>query len=133
MLKAKRGIGQEARVDFADHETLQLEGDFQDYFSLQIEKGQEIDALEILTPDVMQALVSYNQREDIEILGDGLYFIATGDDRTPESVQKLVGSTVELSGQILEQIHQTTVRQNIDQNVRTVAEPAPTPAEPAAV
>jgi hypothetical protein len=50
--------------DLQDGESLQLEGDFNDYFSLQIEKGQEVDALSIVTPDVMQKLVDYNRSED---------------------------------------------------------------------
>jgi hypothetical protein len=91
-----------------NHETLSLEGDFNDYFTLQIEKGQEVNVLEILTPDVMQTLVNLSQKEDVEIMVDGLYFIQSGDARTPEATRKLVQSVAGLSGQILEQIAQTT-------------------------
>ncbi len=93
---------------FMKHETLQLEGDFNDYFTLQIEKGQEIDALTVITPDVMQTLITYSQAENIEIVTDGLYFILPGDDRGPKAVEQLVRSVVELSGQIVEQVHLTS-------------------------
>lgn len=95
--------------DFADHEKLQLEGDFDDYFSLQIESGQEVDALTILTPDVMQTLVSYSQHEDIEIGANNLYFIIAGDARSVENLRQLIQSVVSLSARIIEHIDQTTV------------------------
>lgn len=125
MLRAKKGVSSEVRQDVADHETLQLEGDFDDYFSLQIEKGQEVSVLEILTPDVMQTLVSFSQREDIEIVANGLYFIVSGDERTPESIKTLIQSVAALHAQIVEQIAQTTVPAVFP--VQT-AEAAPQPA-----
>jgi hypothetical protein len=106
LLRAKGNIWSSIRPEFEDHEALSLEGDFNDYFSLQIEKGQEINVLEILTPDVMQTLINYSQKEDIEILGRYLFFIMSGDSRTPESTKKLVESTATLSGRIAEQVAQ---------------------------
>jgi len=44
-----------------------LEGDFNDYFKLRLRKGQEVDALAIIAPDIMQTLISYNKGEDIEL------------------------------------------------------------------
>ena len=87
--------------DLANSQDLQLEGNFGDYFKLQIESGQQIDVLTVLTPDVMQTLVSYNTAEDIEILGDDLYFIMNGDKRDYADVESLVRSVVELSQQII--------------------------------
>lgn len=133
MLRAKHGISDEVRQDFADGEKLQLEGDFEDYFSLQIENGHEVDALEILTPDVMQALVSFSQREDIEILMDSMYFIVSGDNRTPEGITKLVQSIVSLTEQIVEQIAQTTVPQAAVPLAQTATVPPVLPQVPAAV
>lgn len=87
--------------DLENSENLQLEGDFNDYFSLQMEKGQEIDALTIITPDVMQKLVDYNQAEDIEILGTNLYFICSHDRRDYQHMQSFIESIVSLSEQII--------------------------------
>jgi len=105
VLRAKKGSA-ELGHDVADCATLQLEGGFQNYFSLQIEKGQEIDVLEILTPDIMQTLVRYSQQEDIEIAGSYLYCIVNHDHRTPDVVCQLVESVAALSRQIVEQITQ---------------------------
>ncbi|HVX24652.1 MAG TPA: hypothetical protein VG992_04935 [Candidatus Saccharimonadales bacterium] len=88
--------------DFANGEPLKLEGNFDDYFSLQVEKGQEVDLLTVITPDVMQTLVQYDQAEDIELLGDVIYFILRGDKRTPTTVQQLIRSVAELSQQLQE-------------------------------
>jgi hypothetical protein len=86
--------------DLEDGERLNLEGDFNDYFSLQIEKGQEIDALSVITPDVMQKLVDYNQAEDIEILATNLYFMCGHDRRDYQHMQSFLQSITELSVQI---------------------------------
>ena len=94
--------------DLINGETLKLEGDFNDYFSLQIEKGQEIDILTIITPDIMQTLVDYNQAEDIEILGNNLYFITNKDKRDYTDMQALIRSVVELGQQIIQNIAQVT-------------------------
>lgn len=111
LLLAKGNMWGGLRQEFENHETLSLEGDFNDYFTLQIEKGQEVNVLEILTPDVMQSLVSLSQKEDIEIMADSLYFIQSGDARTPETTRKLVQSVAGLSGRVVEQIAQTTAPQ----------------------
>ncbi|HEY5442736.1 MAG TPA: hypothetical protein VIJ68_04315 [Candidatus Saccharimonadales bacterium] len=95
--------------DLLDSQTLELEGDFNDYFKLQIEKGQQVDALTVLTPDVMQVLVNYNKSEDIEILGWNLYFILNGDKRAAEDVQSLIQSVVELTEQIVQNINLASV------------------------
>lgn len=86
--------------DLQDGENLKLEGDFNDYFSLQIEKGQEVDALTVITPDVMQKLVDYNQAEDIEILGTNLYFMLSHDKRDYRDMQLFIQSITELTGKI---------------------------------
>ena len=97
------------RQDFANHEDLQLEGDFSKYFTLQIEKGQEIDALAVITPDVMQTLVTYENSEDIEIFAADLYFIMGSDKRDYMHAQQIITSVMELSGKIIEHVRLTNV------------------------
>jgi hypothetical protein len=101
LLRAK-GDKTDMRQDFVDYESLQLEGDFGDYFTLEVEKGQEVDVLEVITPDVMQTLVDYSQHEDIEIAANNLYFIVRGDARSLESIKQLIESVVSLSGRIID-------------------------------
>jgi hypothetical protein len=94
--------------DITNGQSLQLEGDFGDYFKLQIEEGQQIDVLRVLTPDVMQALIVNNKTEDIEIAGDCMYFILNGDDRDLTAVQSLIESAVTLTDEISENIKLAT-------------------------
>jgi hypothetical protein len=89
---------------FPDYEKLKLEGDFNDYFTLIVEKGAEVDVLTVLTPDVMQTLINSDTDEDIEIDGQMLYFILRSDKRDPESMKKLIDSVTALIGQIGENL-----------------------------
>ena len=101
ILRAKRHSA-DLTGDMENVEKLKLEGNFNDHFQLQIEKGQEVDALIIITPDVMQTLLDYSQSEDIEIIGNNLFFIVRGDKRDVEPVKQLIRSVAELSGQLRE-------------------------------
>jgi hypothetical protein len=51
---------------------LSLEGDFDRYFTTYCPKGYERDALYLLTPDVMIALIDGARNFDVEILGNRL-------------------------------------------------------------
>lgn len=104
MLLLSKKAGAELQRDLANKQDVQLEGDFEDYFKLQIEQGQQIDALTVITPDVMQTLVQYNQAEDIEILSADLYFIMGLDNRSLARVQHLIESAAALSQQIMQNI-----------------------------
>ena len=109
LLKPKKSASADVEDQFADHQKLELEGDFNDYFTLEIARGQQIDALTVLTPDVMQCLVSYAEAENIEIDAANLYFILRSDRRDPEHTKQLLTSVYELSAQILENVRLTTV------------------------
>ncbi|MCL2280501.1 hypothetical protein FWC31_01285 [Candidatus Saccharibacteria bacterium] len=52
---------------------LKLEGDFNKYFKLLVPPGYQTDALQILTPDVMSALIDFGESYDFELIGDELY------------------------------------------------------------
>ena len=54
-------------------EAVNLEGDFNDYFTLHVPKGYEIEALEVFTPDVMQALIEKGKQFNMEIYNNFLY------------------------------------------------------------
>ena len=57
-------------------ERVRLEGDFNKYFTMQIEKGLETEAYEIFTPDVMQDLIPYASTFAFEMYADTLYICA---------------------------------------------------------
>lgn len=77
LLDAKATSGAKRRLQNYDH--ISLEGDFDKYFHLYAPKENRVDVLSVITPDVMSALVSYNKKQDIEILGNQLWFISTED------------------------------------------------------
>ena len=112
MLLLSKKVRVDARANLDNHEKLQLEGDFGNYFELQIEKGQEINVLSIITPDVMQALVNNNQSEDVEIFNNYLYFILRNDKRDSVSVQALINSVNGLSDEIIQNINHGTPAQS---------------------
>lgn len=56
-----------------DPEYIRLEGDFSKVLSLDIQKGYEVEALEVLTPDVMEYLMDNCKNFSIEILNNHLY------------------------------------------------------------
>lgn len=64
-------------VDFKKQQNFELEGDFYKYFTVYAPHKYEADALYILTPDVMAALVDNAQDYDIEIIDNELYLYRT--------------------------------------------------------
>ncbi len=56
-----------------ENQKMQLEGDFNDYFTLYVPQGYAQDALYVFTPDVMQLMVDLGARFDAEIIDDDLY------------------------------------------------------------
>jgi hypothetical protein len=77
-----------------------LEGNFNEYFSLYFAKGKQIDALSIITPDVMQTLIDSNYAQDIEIIDTHMYFMIHSDKRNVESLPPLLVSVDALSDEI---------------------------------
>ncbi len=81
-------------------EKIKLEGNFNKYFSLYCEKGENIDALSIITPDVMQTLINSNLAQDIEIAGPYIYFMTSHDERSANALSKLFESVEALSDEL---------------------------------
>ena len=65
-------------TNFAAAEDHQLEGNFPDYYTVRIEKNEQIDMYVTLTPEVMQTLITNNQY-DVWLNGSQLMFITFGD------------------------------------------------------
>jgi hypothetical protein len=58
-------------------ETVQLEGDFNKYFTLKVRKGSEANAFEIFTPDIMAELLDKYRHYSFEILDTYLFIYAS--------------------------------------------------------
>lgn len=56
---------------------LNLEGDFNKYFNVFVPPNYHVDALQLLTPDVMRALIEEGVDYDYEMVNDNLYIYAT--------------------------------------------------------
>jgi len=67
----------------------------------------------------MQALINYNQAEDIEIFNNNLYFILNSDKRDYTSVEKLIQSVAGLSVQIIENLKQRGISKPVIPAVTT--------------
>lgn len=63
---------------FSRNQKLELEGDFNNYFTLYAPAEYKTDALYIFTPDVMQAMIATSGKFDAEIVDDNLYLYAQG-------------------------------------------------------
>ncbi|MDR1300222.1 MAG: hypothetical protein LBK50_00785 [Candidatus Nomurabacteria bacterium] len=57
-------------------ERLALEGNFNEHFSTFVEKDKHVDALKILTPDVMADMIDYASHLDMEMVDNYLYIFA---------------------------------------------------------
>lgn len=57
---------------FSRNQTMSLEGDFNEYFTLYAPKEYERDALYVFTPDVMAAVIDAGQAYDMEVIDDNL-------------------------------------------------------------
>jgi hypothetical protein len=53
--------------------TIPLEGDFNKYFNVHTPDNYHRDALQFLTPDIMQAMIDYGRDYDFELIGHHLY------------------------------------------------------------
>ncbi|MEO7364458.1 MAG: DUF3137 domain-containing protein [Candidatus Saccharimonadales bacterium] len=95
---------------FVGRKQLQLEGNFNQHFDLTIFEGQQIEALTILTPDVMQCLITYGKDVDLEIDGSNLYLYVRSDRRDPDHMRQLFRSVAAIHQQIVENILIVPVR-----------------------
>jgi hypothetical protein len=82
-----------------------LEGDFAKYFRLYAPAGRHVDALQILTPDVMLRLLDYGRKFDYEFSGKFLYVYAPYRiANNGESVKQFLTTVEVVAGQVREQV-----------------------------
>ncbi len=73
---------------FGADQAVKLEGDFNNHFTLYVPKQYEQDALYVMTPDVMAAMVDLGAYYDMEIVDDFLFLYAP-DGLTLDSEENL--------------------------------------------
>jgi hypothetical protein len=79
-------------------ETVELEGDFNQYFKLRVPKGQEEEAYKIFAPDVMADLIDKAQNVSFEFVGNKLYIYASEIIATREKMQSMFSLSEYLVG-----------------------------------
>jgi hypothetical protein len=107
------------------NQVMQLEGNFNDYFTLYVPKGYERDALYVFTPDVMAALVDFGALYDMEVVDDNLFFYSQNEvtiDREDE-LTKLITILNTVSTEIIEQSDYYTDERVGDRAANVIAEP----------
>ncbi len=77
---------------FSRDQKLQLEGNFNDYYTLYAPKEYERDVFYIFTPDVMQAFIDTQKSIDVEIVDNELYIYAEkmSDLSKPDNFKQLM-------------------------------------------
>lgn len=100
VLQRRRG----AMFYAGDGPELELEGDFGKHFELHVPEGYERDALYILTPDVMQALIDEAADRRVEIVDDYLFVFGDRVDVTDPAVHaRMHRITAAIAAQIVPQ------------------------------
>jgi hypothetical protein len=76
-------------------EHLELEGDFSSYFDLYVPPGYHLDALQIITPDLMADLVDARDSFDYEVIDDRLYIytLRAVADNPEATIRKLLDTS----------------------------------------
>jgi hypothetical protein len=64
------------QITLPEHYKLELEGNFNSYFSLFIPRGYHLEALQILTPDVMEFIINKAKLLSIEFVNNKLFIYA---------------------------------------------------------
>lgn len=102
---------------YAKGQLLELESnDFAKYFRLYVPKEYEVEALSILTPDVMAQLIDKSSLYDVEFINNHVYIYAGGLVDTRAKLQALF----ELAGTIVDELGGKLDRFKIDTVARAV-------------
>lgn len=99
------GLLSNLNVSFPSDQKLSLEGDFDKYFTLYAPIEYKTDALYVLTPDVMQALITYAKDYDCEIIDDDFYVYSSNIFNLwdIESIKNIVSIANQLQPELAEQ------------------------------
>jgi hypothetical protein len=77
-------------------------GGFNNWFDVVVPKNYQRDALQILTPNVMEAIMNHSKKNDIELVGDSLYFYM--DKLNPEDLTSTIQDTNTVYEKLLRQV-----------------------------
>jgi hypothetical protein len=81
----------------AKTESIKLEGDFNKYFELRCEVGQQLIALQVMNPSLMQHIIDTQQFYDVQIYGSSIYITTDCKHWTKEFINGLIEHAQTLS------------------------------------
>lgn len=112
-------------ANFDTDQTLQLEGDFNNYFTLYAPKKYERDALYVFTPDVMAAVIDAGRAFDIEVVDDNLFLYSSEHQNlhSQEYLTMILGVIDRISTEIHDQTDYYADERVGDRAVNLIAEP----------
>lgn len=70
-------------LEFDRSQILELEGDFNNFFTVYGPKEYEIEVLQVLSPSVMSSMLDMHESFDIEIIGDKMFIYNRGMSKKP--------------------------------------------------
>jgi hypothetical protein len=110
---------------FSRNQTLSLEGDFNNYFTLYAPKEYERDALYVFTPDVMAAVIDVGQTYDMEVVDDNLMLYSTdrGVLSSEDRLNTLLAIIEKIGTELRDQSDYYTDERTGDRAANIVAEP----------
>jgi hypothetical protein len=94
------GKANHIKAPYARSQRVALEGQFDSYFNLYIPDGEQIDALSIITPDIMQTLMDTGRPYDIEINNSLVYICSSRPYYTPTALPHLLAFVDRFDAQI---------------------------------
>jgi hypothetical protein len=105
-------------------QTLSLEGDFNEHFTLYAPKEYERDALYIFTPDLMALLIDNVSKFDVEVIDDQLFVYGSEFRLVDENVWRRIFAIITNVGQkTISQTDYYADERVGDRSVDVVAEP----------
>jgi hypothetical protein len=110
---------------FHKDQTLSLEGDFNNHFTLYAPKEYETDALYVFTPDVMAAVIDAGKAYDMEVVDDNLMIYAKGriDLTKEQQLRPLLHIIDTIAGELKDQSKRYADERVGDRTMNIVAEP----------
>jgi hypothetical protein len=102
LLRPTKGLASDPPPNLTQQ--LRLEGDFNKYFRVFGQKGDEINQLTILTPDLMQFLISSDIDYDIELYPLGVAVFSKADSRRIDKLPALIDFSLKLYDQLIENL-----------------------------
>lgn len=112
-------------VSLKTDQTMTLEGNFNDHFTLYVPTGYERDALYVFTPDVMASLIDHGDRFDIEVVDDNLFLYNSGKFilESEQEIRALLEVTDKISSEMNEQTDYYADERVANRSVNEIAVP----------